>query len=128
MENRGKHTKKEDTMQMDTVTTKQAAINKANQSVANPGTSKQTAVGSTTQKISKAGSGKPVKKKKKKKRLPLWLRIILKTLRLFVVPVLCVAAVAAGMVIGYVYIGKQEMDEVFKFETWRHLYDLVFKD
>lgn len=129
MENQGKQEgiQQGQTKQTETDTAQQNVVNTANPSAANTGTSKQAAVRPTTQKVSKAGGGKPVKKKKKK-RLPLWLRIILKTLRLFLVPVLCVAAVAAGMVIGYVYIGKQEMDEVYNFETWRHLYDLVFKD
>lgn len=68
------------------------------------------------------------KLKKKKRPLPLWAKIILKTLRLLLVPALCVLAIFGGMIIGYVYIGGQEMSDVYKFETWRHLYDLVFKD
>lgn len=71
---------------------------------------------------------KPKKVIKKKSRLPKWARIILKILRVILVPVLCVMAILGGMIIGYVYIGEQEMSDVFKIDTWRHLYDLVFKD
>lgn len=67
-------------------------------------------------------------KTKKKSRFPRWLIIILRILRMFLVPVLCVIAVFGGMIIGYVTIGKQELSDVFQWETWRHLYDLVFKD
>ncbi|WP_412761072.1 DNA-directed RNA polymerase subunit beta [Paenibacillus validus] len=31
-----------------------------------------------------------------------------------------------GLSIGYVYIGKQPMSEVFDLATWRHLFDLIF--
>lgn len=33
---------------------------------------------------------------------------------------------AGGLVFGYVYIGKQELEEAFKPETWMHVFDLVF--
>jgi hypothetical protein len=42
------------------------------------------------------------------------------------IPALCVAALASGLVIGYVYIGKRPFEDVYEMETWRHLYDLVF--
>ncbi|TDF93527.1 DNA-directed RNA polymerase subunit beta [Paenibacillus piri] len=44
------------------------------------------------------------------------------------IPFLCIAALAAGLVIGYVYIGKRPMEEVYDIETWRHIYDLVFAE
>jgi hypothetical protein len=44
------------------------------------------------------------------------------------IPVLTVAALAAGLVIGYVYIGKLPMEDVYELETWRHIYDLVFAE
>jgi hypothetical protein len=38
----------------------------------------------------------------------------------------CVAAVGGGLVIGYVRLGGQPLVEVWKFATWKHLYDLIF--
>lgn len=76
----------------------------------------------------KPPENKNKKTSKKQSRLPIWARIILKILRAILVPVLCIMAVIGGMIIGYVYIGEQEMSDVFKVDTWRHLYDLVFKD
>lgn len=67
-------------------------------------------------------------KTKRKARFPRWAIITLKILRVFLVPVLCVVAIFGGMIIGYVTLGKQDVADVFHFETWRHLYDLVFKD
>ncbi|MDF2958991.1 MAG: hypothetical protein K0S39_726 [Paenibacillus sp.] len=44
------------------------------------------------------------------------------------IPVLSLAALAVGLVIGYVYLGKRPMEEVYEVETWRHIYDLVFAE
>lgn len=65
--------------------------------------------------------------KQPKKRNPA-LRALLWTLRAFVVPVLCVAAILGGMYVGYAILGKRPGDEVFQIETWKHMYDLVFAD
>ena len=66
--------------------------------------------------------------KAKRKGLPLWLIIILRTLRLLLIPALCVAALFIGLTIGYATIGGGDSTDVFKFDTWRHLYDLVFAE
>src|SRR5262249_11518169 len=65
--------------------------------------------------------------KTRKKRNPA-LRALLWTLRAFVVPVLCVAAIIGGMYAGYAILGKRPGIEVFDIETWKHMYDLVFAD
>lgn len=41
------------------------------------------------------------------------------------IPFLTIAALAVGLVVGYVYIGKRPLEDVYEIETWRHLYDLV---
>jgi hypothetical protein len=63
---------------------------------------------------------KPARRKKRRRIFVLmqWIGI----------PLLCLAALAAGLVIGYVYIGKRPMDDVYEINTWRHLYDLVFSE
>lgn len=73
---------------------------------------------------------KSTKKKNKTKRgkLPTWARITLRILRLLLVPILCIIALFGGLTVGYVYIGGQEMGDVWKFETWRYVFDLMFKD
>jgi hypothetical protein len=58
--------------------------------------------------------------------MPSWLRIILSILRFLLVPALCVVALFVGLTIGYATIGGGDASAVFKVETWRHLYDLVF--
>lgn len=68
------------------------------------------------------------KKTKTRKTLPRWAKITIKISKYLIIPLLCVFAVIGGMIIGYVTIGKQELSDVFQFDTWRHLYDLVFKD
>ncbi|WP_261381401.1 DNA-directed RNA polymerase subunit beta [Paenibacillus cremeus] len=70
-------------------------------------------------------SDNPKKPPKKRKG---WVRAIRAFIRWTWIPVTCVAALAVGLCIGYVYIGKQDMNEVFELGTWRHLFDLVFAD
>ena len=47
-------------------------------------------------------------------------------LRLLIIPLLLVIALAGGMVTGYVVLGKQELAEVLDLNTWKHIFDLVF--
>ncbi|WP_309248968.1 DNA-directed RNA polymerase subunit beta [Paenibacillus sp. MZ04-78.2] len=44
------------------------------------------------------------------------------------IPFTCIVALLVGLAIGYVYIGKQDFQEVFNLNTWRHAYDLIFAD
>ncbi|MEK3719096.1 DNA-directed RNA polymerase subunit beta [Paenibacillus sp. FSL H8-0034] len=67
----------------------------------------------------------PKKKAKVRKKRRRWVVLALQWIG---IPLLCIVALGIGLVIGYVYIGKQPMDEVYEFDTWRHLYDLVFAE
>lgn len=44
------------------------------------------------------------------------------------IPFACIAALLLGIMIGYVFIGKQSANEIFNLDTWHHLFDLVFAD
>lgn len=66
------------------------------------------------------------KKATPRKKLPRWARITLTVVKIAIVPVLTLIALYAGLTIGYVYLGGQPMDEVWKLDTWKHVYDLVF--
>jgi hypothetical protein len=44
----------------------------------------------------------------------------------FLIPLLLIAALAGGLVVGYVILGKREFSEVLQWSTWKHVYDLVF--
>ncbi|WP_052339841.1 DNA-directed RNA polymerase subunit beta [Gorillibacterium massiliense] len=68
-----------------------------------------------------AASGKKPAKKKKKKRHP-----VLRVLRFLIVPLLCLIALGAGLVVGYTYIGDHPMSDVWHWETWKHVWDLVY--
>ncbi|OXM86384.1 DNA-directed RNA polymerase subunit beta [Paenibacillus rigui] len=68
------------------------------------------------------------KKQKKKVSSPKWKRRLFLTWKWLGIPFLCVIGLGAGMVIGYVYLGKRPMEEVYEFDTWRHIYDLVFSE
>lgn len=68
------------------------------------------------------------KSPKRRKQLPRWAKITIKISKYLIIPILCIFAIIGGMVIGYVTIGKQDFSDVFQFDTWRHLYDLVFKE
>lgn len=60
--------------------------------------------------------------------LPVWLRVILVTLRVLLVPALCLAALFIGLTIGYATLGGGDASDVFQIATWKHLYDLVFAE
>lgn len=66
------------------------------------------------------------KVKKPRKRKKRWVRILLFTLRLLLIPFLCLCALYAGLVIGYVRIGGQPYSDIFDMATWKHLYELVY--
>lgn len=73
-----------------------------------------------------ASNRPPVRKNRSAGRL-IW-QIIWTIIKVLIVPVLCVAALFAGLAIGYVVLGKGELADVFQVHTWRHMYDLVFAD
>lgn len=60
--------------------------------------------------------------------MPTWLRIILSIVRFLLIPALCLVALFVGLTIGYATIGGGEASAVFKFDTWKHLYNLVFAE
>ncbi|MFE5324137.1 DNA-directed RNA polymerase subunit beta [Paenibacillus sp. NPDC056579] len=68
---------------------------------------------------------KPSKKKKAASR-PKWKRVVFSISRWLAIPLLCVVALCTGLVLGYVYLGKRPLEEVYELDTWRHIYDLVF--
>ncbi|GGD92487.1 DNA-directed RNA polymerase subunit beta [Paenibacillus nasutitermitis] len=61
------------------------------------------------------------------KRHPM-LRVLLWCLRKSIVPILCVLAILGGMYIGYVMLGHRPSSDVFMWDTWKHMYDLIFAD
>ena len=50
--------------------------------------------------------------------IPIWLRIL-------IVLVLLVAAVAFGAMFGYSVIGEGEASDIFKKATWQHIFDIM---
>ncbi|WP_438348824.1 DNA-directed RNA polymerase subunit beta [Paenibacillus sp. FA6] len=56
-----------------------------------------------------------------KPKTPTW-RIVLRWL----VPVFLLIGLMSGMIVGYVVFGKRSINEVFHWETWKHVLDLVF--
>ncbi|MCL6457797.1 MAG: DNA-directed RNA polymerase subunit beta [Gorillibacterium sp.] len=39
---------------------------------------------------------------------------------------LCVVALVCGMALGYAYFGDQPLSDVWKRETWKHVFDLIY--
>lgn len=67
---------------------------------------------------------KPAKKSSAAKTT---LYVVYRIFRVLLVPALCLAALFVGLTIGYSTIGGGDAADVFKFSTWKHLYDLVFE-
>ncbi|AIQ26405.1 DNA-directed RNA polymerase subunit beta [Paenibacillus sp. FSL E2-8871] len=65
---------------------------------------------------------KPEDKKEPKRRgLSKWTLI-----QWILIPLLLIAALGGGLVVGYVVLGKKEFSDVLQWSTWKHVYDLVF--
>ncbi|TBL73079.1 DNA-directed RNA polymerase subunit beta [Paenibacillus thalictri] len=75
------------------------------------------------QPTTKANKAKTNKKAKPRAR---WKKIVWFFVKLIRVPVLCAMALVAGLYIGYVYMGGQQISDVFELQTWKHMVDLVF--
>lgn len=82
---------------------------------------------SNQEKANHDKSGQPREPLKKRRPHKAW-RITWRIVRLLVVPVLCIGSLIAGLIAGYVYIGGEEMQDVWKWETWKHVFDLMFAD
>lgn len=67
-------------------------------------------------------------KKARKPKSPPRTDALIRVIKYLVIPFLCLFALFGGLIIGYVYIGNQDMADVFKWDTWKHVYDLVFAD
>jgi hypothetical protein len=57
-----------------------------------------------------------------------WVRVMLRVSRILLVPALCVLAVIAGLIVGFVYVGGQSAAEAMEWSTWQHIFDLVFAE
>lgn len=53
---------------------------------------------------------------------PAWIII----LRIVLILLVLVTALAAGTVVGYVVFGKQDASDIWNLSTWKHVFDLVF--
>lgn len=71
---------------------------------------------------------KAPKKKSRKPTRPTWVTVILTIFKILFIPLLLFTAVIVGLWVGYVKLGKQPSEEIFRLETWKHLYDLVFAE
>lgn len=47
-------------------------------------------------------------------------------LRIVLIVVFLILAFFGGAIAGFVVLGKQDLSHVWDFNTWRHVYDLVF--
>lgn len=68
------------------------------------------------------------KKVARKGKLPWWLGTFFWVLRKCIAPIIMIAMLVVGLYVGYVVLAGQPSSEVFKIETWRHLWDLIFAD
>ena len=61
-------------------------------------------------------------------RFPTWARVAFWLFRKSIVPIIMIVMLVVGLYAGYVILGSGPKDDVFKIETWRHLYDLIFAE
>lgn len=56
------------------------------------------------------------------------LRIVWMSVKILIIPIVCIAALIVGLAIGYVVLGDKPLSDVFDAGTWKHMYDLVFAE
>lgn len=56
------------------------------------------------------------------------LRIVWMSVKILIIPIVCVAALIVGLAVGYVVLGDKPLSDVFDAGTWKHMYDLVFAE
>ncbi|MCR2806766.1 DNA-directed RNA polymerase subunit beta [Paenibacillus soyae] len=61
-------------------------------------------------------------------RFPTWARVTFWLLRKSIVPIIMIVMLVVGLYAGYTILGSGSKEDVFKIETWRHLYDLIFAE
>lgn len=81
------------------------------------------ASGTGAKRPAEGGSGKPGRTR----RHPA-LRALLWTLRAAIVPLLFIAALLAGLYVGYTKLGGGSAEDVWNWETWLHMFDLIFAE
>lgn len=60
-------------------------------------------------------------KRPRRRIFPIWLRLI-------VIALFAVSALAAGLVVGYGVLGDGNPSDALKMETWQHIIDIVKKE
>ncbi|WP_239615821.1 DNA-directed RNA polymerase subunit beta [Cohnella mopanensis] len=50
------------------------------------------------------------------------------SIKLLIIPILCIMALIVGLVVGYTVLGDKPLSDVFDSSTWKHMYDLVFAE
>ena len=81
---------------------------------------KRTAKPEANEKQSRRAKMESKQGKARVRIFPVWLRII-------IVLILAVAALVAGLMIGYGIIGEGTPADALKVETWQHIIDIVTK-
>ena len=74
----------------------------------------------------KTPAGEPGKPRRR--RLHPVVLALLWALRLTIMPLLCIAALIAGLYIGYTKLGGGSAEDVWNLETWLHMLDLIFAE
>lgn len=79
---------------------------------------------------SKPETSKPTEKKRSFISVTkfIWFRIMWPVLRQLIIPAICILVLFTGMAAGYVVLGDGNYSDIWKWETWRHMFDLIFAD
>jgi hypothetical protein len=64
--------------------------------------------------------------KKKNSSQSAWSRYGWPVLRHMIIPAVCLVMLFAGVSTGYVVLGDKPFSDVMEWDTWRHMFDLIF--
>ncbi|RXT04358.1 DNA-directed RNA polymerase subunit beta [Ammoniphilus sp. CFH 90114] len=85
---------------------------------------RQTAVSleeeTTGEETRQKAKRRKTEKAKKSRSIPWYLKFLMTIVLLF-------GSLTGGLAVGYTMVGKGKMSDVFDIETYKHIYDLVFK-
>lgn len=95
---------------------KRRVLNRENKALASEKMAKETRQSDSPEKIQEEQT--PPSKRVRIRLIPIWLRII-------IVIILLALAIILGAMFGYAVIGEGEASDVFKKETWQHIFDIM---
>lgn len=89
-------------------------------------TSRQDLTSDTVQDVQSTAKTETQEVEEEPRRWHWSIRLLVRIFMILLFPAACLLAIYVGLYVGYVRLGDQPAEDILQWETWRHIYDLVF--